>query len=306
MLRYLLPLLAGLCFALQFCANKYFEQYKKRGNTYTVLFTLWGKLASTLFFAVCFLVAHARMRINAYTFLVGAVQAALTLTVMLAGIPALKIGNMGMYTVAMMIGGMAVPTVFGALYFHGPFGILRGIAFCIIAVAVVLSAQSNGKKPCAKAAALYVVLFLCNGAVGVFSDLHANKWCPQADGFAFVFVTSCIAALLCLPVLAVLYGIERKQQILPAPPRPFEKRSQAVVYYLSPCLGGICNGLGNLLILVCTAVKSMGSVATFPLVTGGTILCTTLLSFFLYKEKITVKSGIGIALILCALVLFVV
>ena len=78
-----------------------------------------------------------------------------------------------------------------------------------------------------------------------------------------------------------------------------------MLYFLSPFLFGGLNGVANLFLVVGTADATIGSVVSFPLVTGGTILFTSLLSRLLYGEKPDWKALVGNALIMVALFIFV-
>ena len=67
---------------------------------------------------------------------------------------------------------------------------------------------------------------------------------------------------------------------------------------------GIVNGLGNYFITLGTKPGALGSSVTFPIVNGGTIVFSTLIGFFAFKEKITWKTWLGLALVVVSTTLF--
>ena len=199
MLTCLLLLLSGALFAVQFCINKFFQLYKPPGNASSTLYALLGKVAAIAVFFFCVLLSGAAFWGNGYTVLAGAAQALLNLAVTIIGVHALNVGSVEMYTVSMMIGGMAVPAVFGACFLGEKVTVTRVAAFLLIAFAVVLSAKGEKKKLTWKAVLFYAALFLCNGFMGVFTALHTNIWGKDVNDFTFMFVTSVTAALCYLP-----------------------------------------------------------------------------------------------------------
>lgn len=307
MLTCLLLLLSGALFAVQFCINKFFQLYKPPGNASSALYALFGKVAAVVVFFFCVLFQGAAFRGNGYTVLVGVAQALLNLAVTIIGVYALKIGSVGMYTVSMMIGGMAVPAVFGACFLGEKVTVTRAAAFFLIAIAVVLSAKGEKKKLTRKAVMFYVALFLCNGFMGVFTSLHTNIWGKDVNDFTFMFVTSAAAAVCYLPAWLIF----RKRELGQTETATFSPlynnltSRRKALYFLSPFLFGALNGIANLFIVIGTADVKIGSIVSFPLVTGGTILFTSLLSLLFYREKHEWKTLVGNALIIVALIIFV-
>lgn len=303
----LLLLLSGILFAVQFNANKYFQLYKPDGNSSAVCFALLGKASSAVLFFLCVLLSGEPFTANGYTLLVGGAQAFLNLAVMVFGVYVLKIGSVGAYSVSVMIGGMAVPVLFGACFFDEKMSPARGAALILIAVAVVLSAKGEKKNLTVKAFLLYAVLFLCNGFMGVFTALYTNLWGKGTGDFTFMSVTSAVAVACYLPVLAIARRRERKRGNPPDGESSCRNltRKQKVFFRLSPFLSGALNGVANLFIVIGTASEGIGSVVSFPLVTGGTILFTSIFSRLFYGEKQSRRTIVGNLLILASLIVFV-
>ena len=302
---YAILMFAGLLFSLQFCVNKYFQKYKPKGETASTLFALLGKAATLLIFLLCIIFHKDAFWGNYYTVLVGAASAVFSLLITFFGIRVLAVGSVATYTISMMIGGMAVPIVFGVLLFHEPFGWMRILAFVLIAIAVVLSVRGDGKKINAKALVLYAIIFLCNGFSGVFTSLHSNLWGTDISKFTYMFTTSAVACAVYVPVLLIIFLCERKKEVSMLKTQNLQSRRQKVFFCVSPFLAGILNGVANFLTVIGTASSGIGSVVTFPLTTGGTILFTVFLSRLFYKEKITLKKILSAVLIVVALVIFI-
>ena len=67
---------------------------------------------------------------------------------------------------------------------------------------------------------------------------------------------------------------------------------------------GLVNGLGNYFITLGTKPGALGSSVTFPIVNGGTIVFSSLIGLIAFKEKITWKTWIGLALVVLSTTLF--
>lgn len=129
---YFVLLLSGLLFAFQFATDKYYQLQKPLGERHTIAYALIGKIAASVLFLAVALISGVAFWCNFYTFIIGAGIALLGLAVTVYGMRVLAIGSVSTYTVSIMIGGMAVPAVFGAAVLSEPFGINRIFAFVMI------------------------------------------------------------------------------------------------------------------------------------------------------------------------------
>lgn len=304
MLIYFLLLLSGFLFALQFAINKYFQTYKPNGETSSIVYSLIGKVAATLVFLLLILIRNEPFFGNKYTFLVGLIQAILNLLIMVFGIKVLAIGSVSFYTIAMMIGGMTIPVIFGVFLLNDNFGFLRFLAFILIAIAVILSFIGEKKKLSFKAFILYAIIFLSNGFIGVFTALHSNLWGKDISSLTFMFNTSLVASIFYIPILLFYYFYEHKKHLII--PEKSLNIKEKIFYYSSFTIAGILNGLANYLIVIGTVNNSVGAAATYPLITGGTILFSVFISALLYREKATLKKIFGALLIVVALIIFII
>lgn len=300
---YLSLLLSGLLFALQFDVDKYYQSNKPLGIRYPIAYALFGKISSTVILFAVALIAGKAFSFNGYTFLAGAAIAILNLAVTIFGMKVLSFGSVVSYTVAIMIGGMAVPAVFGAAVLGEPFGVNRIAAFIMIAAAVILSVGKNGKKLSAKEILFYAVVFISNGLIGVFTSLHVSVWAKDVPVTVFSLISSAEAAVIYVPVLFIAIICEKRKRQDEQTEKPVKDNN--LLRSLSPAASGALNGVANLLIVVGAAADGIGSVVTYPLSTGGTVFFSLITSAIFYKEKITVKKAISAALIVTALIVYV-
>lgn len=302
-MTYFLLVSAGLLFAAQFCTDKYYQKFKPVTSASSVIYALFGKAAAAAVFLLCVVFGGNPLLGNAYTLTVGVIQAVLNLIIIVFGLRVLSDGSVAIYTVAMMIGGMALPAVFGICFLGDKITFLRVAAFLLIAAAVPLSAKGEKKKITPKAFLLYAALFVSNGAVGVFTALHANVWGADISYFTFMFDTSVAATLCYIPVAAAIAlrtrAIQAEPAALPNPAKP----ASAILHRASPFVAGILNGAGNLLTVIGSASET-GSAVTFPLVTGGTVLFGMIAAKLFYREPLGAGKCVSCALIVVALVLF--
>ena len=303
-------LTSGLLFALSFIVNKFFQRMKPSGETASMFYLFIGKaFASALFFLcvvfegnVCYAFG------NKYTVLTGILQTLLNIVIMLFGIKVLSVVSVSLHTTFLMIGGMALPVLFGTIFLQEEITVLRLIAFIAITASIIISATGEKQKITVKAVAYLLIIFAANGAIGILTLIHSNLSGKDISFNSYMFSTSFICTALTLPACFLLKKREERSipkiYLFSPVGKSFSTKKELIFYYISPALSGILNGLANLLIVTGTATEGIGATATYPLSTGGTILFTSLLSLVLYKEKLELKKIIGLVLIILALIAF--
>lgn len=300
---YLSLLLSGLLFALQFDVDKYYQANKPLGGKHTIAYALFGKISATAVLFAVVMISGESFSFNGYTILAGAAIAILNLSVTIFGMKVLSFGSVVSYTVAVMIGGMTVPAAFGAFALGEPFGFNRITAFFMIAAAVLLSVDGSGKKLTAKEILFYAAVFFSNGLIGVFTSLHVSVWAKDVPVSVFTFISNAEAAIIYAPALIAAIVSEKRKRTGEA--EQFTAKRKPTTVKLSPAAAGVLNGVANLLLAFGAAADGIGSVVTYPLGTGGTVLFSLITSALFYKEKITFKKAAGAALIVAALIVYV-
>lgn len=321
---YILLFIAALMFAGQFLLTKQFQKLNGNSLSSTLKLSFFAFLAIAIFFFVKAQIGAEGLRFGFSWFTLAMTLGIAVVSVLCTylGIKVLGIGNMSVYSVFMMVGSMVLPSLVGIVFYQEPLTWLKGGAIALMLLAVVFTAGSDGKKADKKAILFYIGVFLLNGLIGVFFTVHNNQplwtaYFETVDGKAVansdVFMSWYgISTALLSGVLMLVMKFARKGES--------DNVSQTTGAGTSSTLGagvkmlaisvliavgyGVVNGLGNYFISLGTMPGALGSSVTFPVVNGGTIVFSTLLGFFVYKEKITWKTCVGLALVVVSTVLF--
>lgn len=132
-----------------------------------------------------------------------------------------------------------------------------------------------------------IALFLLNGLVGVISSFHQGDpfGLPTISPASFMIWTCLLtSAQGAVSFLTCTVGrsrqrIDRKRYALAAP---------------WACAEGICNGTANLALLI--ALLSVEPSLQYPVVTGGTVCLSALLGLFVYRERLSARAWLSVAL----------
>lgn len=293
-------------------------------------------MLSALLFSLCneLINALALLIYNGFSFHVSiftvwcSVACALLLFVYnLLCIKALGLGDMAVFSMFMMLGGMLLPFFFGALYLHEHISSFQIVGIILLVAALVL--------PCVKARSgkvriafilVCACIFCINGGVSIVSKLHQTG--KNASGAAdFTICNNLFAACLSLPAFLLCYYRQTQKYraaALAAPtandPAPLPEGQNAdgaqdtaalspkrqctrslrfmpliIVYSIITCVGYL---------LLLYAASHLPASVQYPIVSGGTVIISTLIGRFFFREYTSLLTYIGVVLALVATVLF--
>jgi small multidrug resistance pump len=183
---------------------------------------------------------------------------------------------------------LLIPTFYGLLFLREQASWQLYAGLICLAASLFLVSRKNVKFTITVKWLIFALLtFLCNGFGSVMQTVQQNRFDGQYKNEFNILML----ALLFILFLTISLIVERKQ-------------IAACVKVGAPfmALKGIGNGAVNLLILVVLSRGVPASIA-FPLVSGGGIVLSTLLSIFVYREKLSVQQYIGLALGVVSVVL---
>ena len=275
---YILLLLAIVCFAAQFAFTKLYEGAVRQSATASlVMLTVTSAIGALLFLAV------SGFRLS---FSIGSTLWALALAVIMIpyymlGVKVLSLGSLAIYSMFMMLGGMLVPFFYGVLFLKEPVTLGKGLGTLLLAMFIILQAvlpaaaagkQNKGKK--SLFFLLCVVIFFINGFTGVIAKAHQLSAAP-VDEASFTALSCGFTALLSLGML-LLPAKEAKGEAVKG---VLTKKPLMIIAAL-----GAAAYTGSFLHLM--AAKTVPASVQFPLVSGGVIILSALVSAFLFKEKV--------------------
>ena len=208
-----------------------------------------------------------RVEYTHFTLAVSLFCTALNLTHMFCTFRALGMINLSLYSMFSMLGSMLLPFVAGILFFEEPLTLAKGVCLVFLCTALGLTVHrgehSSGKW-------YYIGVFLLNGIYSVVNKIYADSTLEKASPTGFTILTA-LCTVAVVPLL-MLY-LKRKTKV-PA---------RISFWCLAIGLGsGSLTQIAGVLLL--TALSHVDASVQYPMVTGGIIIISTVLSYFSQKK----------------------
>ncbi len=279
-LYYSLVFAATILFALQFLFNQKFETVRGSDLKSALEFTLYK---NSVIVVMMLIISGFKIVITPFSVALSVVYAAACILMTYFSLKAFAVANLSVYSVFSMLGGMLLPFLLGVGFYNEKLTLFK-IACCVLIVVSVLLNLKSGKQS-KKAFLYYMAVFILNGSVGVISTVHQNSDAPHTDSTGFMFLSSLAGVIISGIWMLAKY---RKIPII---------KGKALLYTSGY---GVFNGVGNWLLLI--ALVHLPASVQYPLVTGGVMVFSTLISM-IRKEKLTKTDIIAAAISFVASVL---
>ena len=275
-------------------ANFVFQKkYQKTAGTSIKAGLLYNALTG-IFSAIMFLVINKfEIKLTGFSVLMAAIFATVVMMYIFIGFRIMEKGNMSLYTLFLMSGGMTVPYIFGVLFLNEELTIFRTLGLVAIIAAIVIS-NSGAEKPDKKQLILCLAVFILNGISSVTSKVHqispASEIVTSPD---FAFIVMMFKAIICSGVLLVcrksLFGGETVK--LPI---------KSVIWVM--LFASLSDGLTYMLQLI--GATTLPATVLYPFVTGGSVILTSFAGVLVFKEKLSARQIVGIAICFVGTLLF--
>lgn len=300
-LSYVFLILAVVCIVGQFLITKLYQRSVRQALITSLFFVLLSSLVTLIIFFVYN--GFQFGGITSYSLLLALVSSAIMIVYNVISIKILGLGEVSIYSMFMMLGGMIVPFVEGLivnpetnrLKLTNGLGLVLLTFFLIFQVAGVKTARSTRKK----FYALCIVMFFINGIVGVLTSLQSNPVAPAMTSENFTILKSLIMIVLSAAIIGILL-LGKKSRAANVSALRTALAPRPVVF------GTICSavaGIGGFLQLVANA--KVPNTVQYPIVTGGTIVLTAVAAFLFFREKQSRRSTICLAGAFLSTILFV-
>ena len=283
LIAYLLISLSTVLFSCQFLFQRRYNALEGAGIYPSMLFSLVTSVVKVLLVLVLY---GFRGTVTPLGSLIALAAAADTVMNVFFSAGAFRYANMSLYTLFMMLGGMALPFVFGVLCFSEGLTVPK-ILCCILTAAALFFGASDlkvGEKRSSKAILFYVGVFVTNGLSGVLAK--TNQSVGGMSSNTYLLFNGLWTMLICGVYVAYM-ALFRRRKLFVSPAKSI----------LSASLFGLVSSLGNLFVLI--ALETLPASVQFPVITGGTIIVSTLIAA-LRKEKLKVRNYIAVAVALVA------
>lgn len=277
---YTMIVMADVLMAVTFALQKKYQEKAgvsiKASLVYTILL---GVFSSALFFVL----NKMTLAVTPFSIVMATLISAVGTAYVFIGFHVMKKGNMSIYTLFLMTGGMTVPYLYGVLFLNEPLTLMRTVGLFLIIGAIVVANFKKGKMD-KEMIFLCITVFLLNGICSVIAKTHQISFASEivsSSDFAFlVMITKTVGGLLCL----LVYQQVKKGSALP------KIRLSSVVWLAF--FAAIADGVSYLFQLM--GAVDVPATVLYPLVTGGTIAISSLTDCFVFKEKPTFRQLVGI------------
>lgn len=280
MSNYILIVIATILFSLQFLFNQKYQRINGNDMACSLSFSVYN----AAFVAILMLALNKfKLEFSCFSLAVAGIYSLNGVLCTYFSLQALAKANLSMFSVFAMMGGMLLPVLYGALFANEAFTLTKGACCALIALSLALTIQAKeGQKG---AFVCYGAVFVFNGMSGVLSKIHQSSPKPHVTSQGFLVLSSLITLVLCLFLLLLT------QKRIPL------VKGKSLKYVAGFAL---FTGIGNLFLLL--ALKGLPASVQYPIVTGGVIVCSTIISF-LRKESLRPRHYLSAAIAAAASVL---
>ena len=253
---------AVIMFGLQFFFNQKYEAECGNGKKASMMFILLSNAVGLLFILLA--VNKFRMEYTNFTFIFALIAAVNMLLYNICSMKALGKINLSLYSLFSMLGGMVLPFCAGVFFFDEEFTLGKVVCLVTVVAALLLNVKKGEKQ---KGTVYYIGIFVFNGMSGVISKFFQALPYEKTSEAAY----SVWSAMLTV----IFAGIALM----------FMRNDSVKINLRSVCWSsgyGVLNKIGNLLLLV--ALAQLPASVQYPMVTGGVMIVSTLLSYFTPKK----------------------
>lgn len=306
---------ASFLFGSQFMVTKAFEKnYGKTVRASLSFSLLYSLFAGVIFFIIKLVSSGTVFNLNPFSLCMAFGLSLVNILSSAIGIKTLALGDIAVYSLFLMLGGMIVPFFAGIVFLKESVSVcnLIGVAIMIIALCLPVffgkknknagESQTDGdtkKKTSVFFYVLCVFLFILNGLSSTLSKFNSVRE-GAALGAEFTFYTYGIQFVISLAAFALTTASGKSDKTQ-------NEEKQPGILFRPVAIGcgaafGAVNGTAFLMSSV--AAEHVVAVAQYPLITGATILFSSLLAFLFYREKPTALQLVQIVISLAATILF--
>ena len=302
MWNYFLVLVSVVLLAINFMVTKKYQKSRPATLKSSLDFGIYGAPFS---FLIVFAINGFKMSISPFS-LINCILKSLCAAYGILGFEIMRRGNVAIYTLFLMSGGMLVPAVYGWLFLGEPIEPLRVLGLAVIAFSVILSNLSE-KKPDKTMLLLCIAVFFMNGGVSVFSKLHQISTNDNTVSSTEYILLGIICSFLINLVLSLVVFAKEKADKKAISESSQSKRDSHRAKNLLPIalilLSPIVSNASYFLQL--EGAKELPASVLYPMITGGSVVLSGIFALIFFGEKLNKREWISIALCLTGTCLFV-
>ena len=283
MIYYLFIIIAVLLITAQFSFTKIFaNQIEQTTATVMVMLVFTSSVGALLFL----IINGFQIEFSMFSFVMAFAFGTIMVFYFVIGVKVLSLGSLAVYSMFMMLGGMIVPFIYGILFLIDCVTVGKVIGCFVLAGFMIMqtcvqkseSTDKGTKKKRILFIFLCLVIFFINGSVSVISKAHQiNAAAISEKSFTFLSCSITVVEALLFLVFKRIFSVKSKlyteiKQIIKTKP------------VLIMVALGIVMHIGNFLLLI--AAAHIPASIQFPMISGGAIFFSAIVSLLFFKEKI--------------------
>lgn len=178
--------------------------------------------------------------------------------------------NLSLFSLFSMLGGMVLPFFQGIFFYAEEMTIAKMVCVAFIGLALGCTIEKGEKK---KGLIFYLGIFILNGMAGVISKIFTASEFPKTSAAGYSIWACCFTIVLSGITLLLLFYVDKE--------RNGNKVLSRQVLWQSYGIGalyGVVNKVANFLLVI--ALAHVDASVQYPIVTGGTMIVSTLLCCF--------------------------
>ena len=246
----------GGCFAL----NDVYRRIRGSSIKISLEFSLVGSLAS---FVVLMLANGFKLEFTPFTLIMAILASLNGFAFTFCSFKALDRINLSLYSLFSMLGGMMLPFLQGILFYGEKMSLAKWLCFLFITVALILTLEKGERK---KGTVYYVCIFMLNGMSGVLSKFFSEADFAKTSATGYTNLISICSMVISTVLLMTFFR---------------NKIVGEKIFFTGVAVGaasGIANRIANLVLVM--ALSHVDASVQYPMVTGGVMIVSTLISFF--------------------------
>lgn len=252
---------AVIMFGLQFFFNQKYEAETGNGKKASMWFIL---LSNAVGLVILLAVNKFRIEYTHFTLIFAFIAAVNMLLYNICSMKALGKINLSLYSLFSMLGGMVLPFCAGLFFFDEEFTAGKAVCLATVVAALLLNVKKGENKG---GFIYYAGIFVFNGMSGVISKFFQALPYEKTSEAAYSVWSAFLTVVFASAALLIMHKDKTKPNL------------RAVLWGSGY---GVLNKIANLLLLI--SLVHLPASVQYPMVTGGVMIVSTLLSYFTPKK----------------------
>ena len=178
--------------------------------------------------------------------------------------------NLSLFSLFSMLGGMVLPFFQGIFFYAEEMTIAKMVCVAFIGLALGYTIEKGEKK---QGLIFYLGIFIINGMAGVISKIFTASEFPKTSAAGYSIWACCFTIVLSGITLLLLFYVDKERN----GNKVLSKQVLGQSYGIG-ALYGVVNKVANFLLVI--ALAHVDASVQYPMVTGGTMIVSTLLCCF--------------------------